>query len=263
MTFETVATRADPPDRHQPSRPLTLWIGKKLRPWFNRAIARFSTVPNAPLLDPSWFPWMAELQGDWRRIRAEAERILSERDAVPLLNEISPDHARIAGDQKWRSFFLHGYGYRIAENCARAPQTAAALADVPGLNSAFFSILAPGAHIPRHRGVTKGLITAHLGLIVPAEAELCHMRVADHSAHWRLGEWLVFDDSQHHEVWNATEETRVVLLIQFVRPARFPGSLIAGLFLAGIRRSAFIQDARRNLRAWQQGDATPRGRLGM
>ena len=120
---------------------------------------------------------------------------------------------------------------------------------IPGLNSAFFSILAPGTHIPDHRGVTKGLITCHLGLIVPRDGDV-RMRVHDRIVRWAEGETLVFDDTYQHEVWNETNGTRVVLLIQFERPLRQPGKWFADLFMGFVRRSAFVQEARTNIDTW-------------
>ncbi len=234
-----------------PPRPLIVRLGKRLRPWINRVIAGASRVPNDPVLNQSLFPWMKALRAAHADIQAEAQRILAHSEAIPPLNEISPDHARIAADGKWRSFFLYGYGYRVEANCERAPRTAALLRNVPGLNSAFFSILAPGAHIPRHQGVTKGLLTGHLGLAIPRLSERCRMQVANVSVNWRLGEFLVFVDSQPHEVWNNTPDTRVVLLLHFARPTRLLGALVSRLFLAGVRRTAFIQEARKNMDAWE------------
>lgn len=234
-----------------PARPLAVRLGKRLRPWINDRLAGHSLVPNDPVLDPGLFPWIAGLRSHWREVRAEADRVLRHREAVPPLDAISPDHARIA-DGGWQSFFLHGYGYRVPENCARAPATAALVDSVPGLNSALFSILAPGCHIPRHKGVTKGILTCHLGLRVPRAADRCRMRVGQRTVSWREGECIVFDDSQHHEVWNDTDETRVVLLIQFARPMALPGRLLGRLFLAGVRRTSFVQEARRNLSAWEE-----------
>jgi len=123
---------------------------------------------------------------------------------------------------------------------------------VPGLNSAFFSILAPGTHIPAHFGVTKGLVTCHLGLVVPF-GNTCRMRVGEEIVTWAEGETLVFDDTYQHEVWNDTDETRIVLLVQFRRPLRFPGSLFAALFIWGIRNSSFVAEARANLDRWETG----------
>jgi len=227
-------------------------MGKKMLPRINRLIADRSLISNAPVLSADLFPWMARIEAEWQTIRTEMEGVLRHQQAVPPLAAISPDHGRIAKDGKWRSFFLFGYGYRLDANCARAPRTAALVAGIPGLNSAFFSILAPGAHIPRHTGVTKAIITCHLGLKVPARAQDCRMDVVGHVVHWEEGKCLVFDDSQNHEVWNDTDETRVVLLLQFRRPARGLGRLIGGLFLGGIRRTSFVQQARRNLGQWEE-----------
>ena len=122
-------------------------------------------------------------------------------------------------------------------------------APVAGVNSPMFWILAPGTHIPDHRGVTKGLITCHLGLIVPRDGDV-RMRVHDRVVRWAEGETLVFDDTYHHEVWNDTAATRVVLLVQFERPLRNPGKWIAERFLGFVKRSAFVQEARANIGQW-------------
>ena len=235
--------------RAEPGRPLLIRVGKRLRGLFDRLIARGSLVPNAPVLDVRAFPWTQELRDQWRAIRDEAVAVALQGDAAPSLATISPDHRAIAEVGKWRSFFLWGYGYRIDANADRCPVTTALVERIPGLNSAFFSILAPGAHIPDHRGVTKGLITCHLGLIVPRAGDV-RMRVADRVVRWAEGETLVFDDTYRHEVWNETTGTRVVLLIQFERPLRGFPKRIAEAFLGVVKRSAFVQEARANIDRW-------------
>ncbi|ASK87990.1 aspartyl/asparaginyl beta-hydroxylase domain-containing protein [Sphingorhabdus sp. SMR4y] len=236
----------------QTNRPLIIKIGKRLRGTMNRISQEQSKIPTEPVLPASAFPWTGELTEKWQTIADEAAAILRHRDAVPPLKEISPDHARIAGDGNWRSFFLVGYGYEVLENCARAPVTAELVREIPDLNSAFFSILEPGATIPRHRGVTRGLVTCHLGLIIPDRAEKCTMQVEDIDLHWQAGKWLIFDDSYFHEVHNETDQRRVILLVQVKRPMRLLGRLANDLALWGIRRSPFVQDARRNLGMWEQ-----------
>ena len=226
-------------------------IGKKLRHKVSAVIARSSKVGDAPVYDTRLFPWIAELERQWPAIRDELRAVLDLQEAIPPLADISPDHRRIAPPGKWKSFFLHGYGYRLEENLRRCPETAAAVAKIPGLNSAFFSILAPGAHIPRHRGVTKAILTAHLGLVVPGAGDRCRMQVAQTVVQWREGETLVFDDTFHHEVWNDTDQLRAILLIQFRRPVGLIGRIVGGLFLYGIKRSRFVQDARAELGQWE------------
>lgn len=236
--------------REKPRRPLAVRIGKKLRRRLDAVIERSSLVPNDPVLDARAFAWTALLRERWEAIRAEALAVLRQPERVPLLDEVSPDHRRIAPPGKWRSFFLYGYGQRLDDNIARCPATAGVVAQVPALNSAFFSILAPGAYIPPHRGVTKGLLTCHLGLVVPDGP--VRMRVGPETVRWADGATLVFDDTWQHEVWNDTDETRVVLLIQFGRPLRAPGRWLAGAFLWAVRRSPFVREARRNIALWDQ-----------
>ncbi len=233
----------------EPRRPLIISIGKKLRGTFDRLIGASSLVPNDPVLDPALFPWTQVLRDNWEAIRDEAVAVALQGNSAPSLVTISPDHKGIAEVDSWKSFFLHGYGYSIPENIARCPNTAKAIAGIPGLNSAFFSILAPGTHIPDHRGVTKALITCHLGLIVPKDGDV-RMRVADQIVRWGEGEMLVFDDTYRHEVWNDSNATRVVLLIHIDRPLRQPGKWFADLFMGFVRRSAFVQEARDNIHAW-------------
>ncbi|MGP7795073.1 aspartyl/asparaginyl beta-hydroxylase domain-containing protein [Sphingomonas sp. CLY1604] len=236
------------PMQAERGRPLIIRVGKHLRGVFDRLIAASSLVANDPVLDVRDFAWTALLRDHWREIRDEAMRVAAHGQA-PSLATISPDHRSIAEVDKWRSFFLWGYGYPIPDNLARCPATRALVERIPGLNSAFFSILAPGTHIPAHRGVTKGLITCHLGLIVPRDGDV-RMRVADRFVRWSEGETLVFDDTYDHEVWNDTSGTRVVLLVQFERPLRNPGKWFADLFMGFVKRSAFVQEARANIGSW-------------
>jgi len=235
--------------RGERGRPLVIRVGKHLRGFFDAIIARSSLVSNDAVLDVRDFGWTQLLRENWQAIRDEAVAATLVGREAPSLASISPDHRAIAPMHRWRSFFLWGYGYRIEDNVAECPVTASLVEQIPQLNSAFFSILSPGTHIPPHRGVTKGLITCHLGLIVPRDGDV-RMRVADRVVRWCEGETLVFDDTYDHEVWNDSSGTRVVLLIQFKRPLRNPGRWVSEKFLSIIRRSAFVQEARTNVLNW-------------
>jgi ornithine lipid ester-linked acyl 2-hydroxylase len=226
-------------------------IGKELRPKIDRIILRDSLVPNTPILDKSFFPWIAELERHWEDIRNEAIAIRASE--IPSLGDISFDHGRIAADRRWRSLFLKGYGYRMEHNCARAPITASLIEKVPGLVTACYSVMEAGGHIPRHWGMTKGMITYHLALKVPKEREKCRMHVEGpdelHVVQWEEGQSVLFDDMFNHEVWNETDEDRYLLLIQIKRPCRGVANMIQNAFLFGVRHSRFVQDIKRHIDA--------------
>jgi beta-hydroxylase len=233
-----------------PKKPLILRFGKWMQPKTNRWIANASLIGDKPVFDPHSFDWVPELEKHWEEIREEAAAALQDIEAVPPLATISPDHRRIAPAGRWRSYFLIGYGYRDEANCRACPRTAELVSRIPGLNSAFFSVLVPGTHIPPHTGVTKAFLTSHLGIQVPRESEKCRMRVVDRWLEWHEGKCLVFDDCFDHEVRNDTDETRIVLLIQFRRPVGIIGRIVGNLFLEGVRRSRFVQDARKGIARW-------------
>lgn len=226
-------------------------VGKELRPKVDRFLMRRSMIPDTALVDKSFFRWIPALEAHWESIRDEAVAIRA--GDIPSLGDISFDHGRIAADRRWRSFFLKGYGYRIEKNCARAPITASLIDKVPGLVTASFSVLEAGGHIPRHWGMTKGMLTYHLGLKTPAERARCRMNVEGtdqlHVMSWESGQSFIFDDMYNHEVWNETPEDRYILLIQIKRPCRFWGNALQNLFLSGVRYSRFVQDIVRTINA--------------
>ena len=136
---------------------------------------------------------------------------------------------------------------RLAKNCTQAPFPATLLSQVPHIPTAWFSLLSPGYHNRPHRGVSKGILRAHLGLIIPKDAEKCRIRVGDVIKVWRPGEIFVFDDTYEHEVWNDTDEERVVLLFDFDRPMRALGRAVNNSFIRLMKLTAFYQEPKKNM----------------
>ncbi|PHR60959.1 MAG: aspartyl beta-hydroxylase [Robiginitomaculum sp.] len=226
-------------------------FGSRSRPHIDRFLAHNSKVGDTALFANDQFAWTKLLEENWHEIDQEMRAVLRHRDAVPPLRDISPDHSRIAADGRWRSFFLWAYGIKSDENTQRCPRTTEIIEQIPGLKTALFSILAPGANIPRHTGVTKALVVCHLGLKIPSDRPACTMWLDGQTLQWQPGKSFVFDDTYPHEVHNDTDEERVVLLLQVKRPMRWPGQMLANFFLSAIRISPFITDARKELGRWE------------
>ena len=226
--------------------------GKRALRRIDRYFAEQSLAPTTPVLETSLFPWVAEFETHWHTVRAELEALLLRRHDLPRFQDISPDQNRISPDDKWRTFVFYGFGYRSAQNCRLCPQTAHLLDCVPGIENAFFSILAPGKQIPSHHGITKGLLRCHLGLIVPPAPERCFMEVGGVRCSWQEGRALIFDDTYPHHVSNETDQERAVLLFDFPRPMRSLGRVVRRMQFGLFRRSAYVQDARRNEAQWEE-----------
>lgn len=233
-------------------RQLVKQAGRALLRTMGRFIARQSLIGDQPVFAPDIFPWTAALEGNWETIRGELDAVLKRPDDLPAFHQISPDQWRISTGDNWKTFVFHVFGDRIDANCARCPETAQLLEQVPKLRNAWFSILAPGYRIPPHQGPTNGIIRIHLGLIVPRDSASCRIRVANEVFGWQEGKCLVFDDSYEHEVWNNTAELRAVLFFDVDRPLRLPGRIVNRLLIAMMKRTAYVQDAHTNLLQWEQ-----------
>lgn len=225
---------------------------EKAVPYIERLVPKYSLVGDSIFFSAEQFPWAHEFEENWTVIRQELDQVLQDVEALPNFQDISTRQYRIANDNRWKTYFFKAYSFKAQKNCDRCPETAKLLEKVPGLKVAFFSILAPGKHIPRHRGKHKGLIRYHLGLKVPEPRDQCRIQIDDQVAHWEEGKSLIFDDTYYHEVWNDTDGYRVVLFLDVLRPMRFPLSWVNWLVCRLIEASPIIQDAKANHDAWEK-----------
>jgi aspartyl/asparaginyl beta-hydroxylase (cupin superfamily) len=231
---------------------LTIAVGERVLAPVERFIGKRSLVGEATFFPNERFPWIAEIEANWTTIRDELERVLEDRDALPNFQDISKDQIEITDDDRWKTFFLYGYGFEAKLGVEMCPRTAELMRQIPGMTTAMFSILSPRKHILDHRGPYKGVLRYHLGLVVPQDAESCRIRVGEDIRHWEQGESMIFDDTYNHEVWNDTDETRVVLFVDVLRPLPEPESLINKLIVKAIGYSPFVLDAKRNQEAWER-----------
>ncbi|MDX1672319.1 MAG: aspartyl/asparaginyl beta-hydroxylase domain-containing protein [Balneolaceae bacterium] len=227
-------------------------LGGKALWAIEKIMSKYSKVPTTPFLDPEQFDWVEPLENNWKVMRRELDQILENKEAIPNFQDISEDQKSITQDDDWKTYFLYGFGYKAEQNCERCPETTRLVEQVPGMTTAFFSILEPGKHIPAHRGVYKGFLRYHLGLKVPEPSEQCRIRVEDQYAHWEEGESMVFDDTYDHEVWNDTDGLRAILFMDVIRPMKFPASAINKGIISAIKHTGYIQDAKKNQEAWEE-----------
>jgi len=234
------------------ARDAAVTAGQHLMSGFEWWLLRSSEIPTTPFLDRQSFPWAGELEAGSPEIRAELDQVLARRDELPNFQDILRDVAPISRDDRWKTFFFVAYGYRAEANCARCPRTAALLDQIPGLVTAFFSILSPGKRIPPHRGPYRGVVRCHLGLAIPDPPDLCGISVGGEVAHWREGQTMFFDDGYEHFAWNDSDQTRVVLFLDLIRPLHGPAAAVNRFLLKAIGASPFLKDAQRRHEAWER-----------
>lgn len=187
---------------------------KSVATWANH---RFSLVGDKYFFERDQFTWVDDVEACTQGIQQELVQVLSHKSDLPNFQDVLQAQARLTQDNKWKTFVFYLYGEQVKENCQTCPQTVAALQKIPGIKSAFFSILDSRKHVPPHEGPYNGVLRYHLGLKIPDE-QACRIRVGNELGYWNEGGSLLFDDSYEHEAWNDSDSERVVLFVDFERP---------------------------------------------
>jgi ornithine lipid ester-linked acyl 2-hydroxylase len=217
------------------------------------------------------YPELARLEAHHRTIRRECERMMAIEDRMPTMQDLADYTNSAIHAARWKTFMFKS-GRFIEANCAQAPRTAALLRRVPGLYTAFFSVLGARQHIPPHWGYWKGFLRYHLGVIIPndnANGE-CWIRVncdeaakKDHDKsgieqgvkyHWREGEGVLFDDTFLHEARNDADEPRVVLFLDVRRKMPLHLHALNTILLEAAHLEPSIARIRKNARVPAQSD---------
>ena len=198
---------------------------KRIYPQQPRAFY-FPELPQVQFYPREQFPWLDAVEAATDDICTELDAVLRRNSGFEPYLQSNPGQpatgdTRLLDSLDWSAFFLIKNGEVMAENAAQCPKTLAALehAPLPSVRGrdpmVLFSVLKPGAHIPPHSGFLNSRLICHLPLIVPPG---CRFRVGNDQREWRKGRGWVFDDSIEHEAWNASRETRVILLFDIWRP---------------------------------------------
>ena len=147
--------------------------------------------------------FVQSLEANWLLIKEELNR---------LQQDTSSWQKNFLYNQGWDMFGLHSFGKKLKDNCHLCPETTRLVESIAGMTTAGFSSLAPGTHILPHEGYINTVLRCHLGLIVP---DGCSIRVGSETKTWEEGKCLIFDDTVEHEVWNHSNFSRIILLIDF------------------------------------------------
>jgi len=168
------------------------------------------------------FPAARNFVAEWQTLRDEALVVARDLSSVPRFHEMLPEQKDIAAKdgRDWRMFVLKAYGLPMVDNLAKCPQITRLISQSPDVLSAALSFLAPGKHIPRHRGPFRGVVRFHLGLSMPVDGNGVPQAVLAIDDHEHLigdGECLLWDDTYPHEVWNRSDRVRIALLMDVRR----------------------------------------------
>ncbi|MDF2449780.1 MAG: aspartyl/asparaginyl beta-hydroxylase-like dioxygenase [Bacteroidota bacterium] len=170
--------------------------------------------------NPKWFydisevPELKVLEENFQEILNELQLLRKSSENGFWLNTF-PDYLHPDSKNLWKVFTFKFFGIKHPLNCSLCPKTFEILEKIPQLISADFSYLPAKTKIQPHKGFTKMVLRAHLGLIVPVN---CGLRVGNEIKTWQPGKMVIFDDSFEHEAWNESGEDRFVLMLDIANP---------------------------------------------
>ena len=194
-------------------------------PLVEQMIKVFSKQGRNRFYDPYQFRWVKELENNVDIIRSELNGVLdlNNRDCLPSMRDFlfykSKSTATLGN---WKVYIFSFFGRRFETNCARCPKTTELISRIPNVTGAMFSVLNARQQIYQHRGFLKGVLRLHIGLKVPDPPESCGFKLDGKTVHWELGKSFMFDQTYRHEAWNNSDQVRIVLLLDVLRPLPFP-----------------------------------------
>ena len=170
-----------------------------------------------------YFPNAQRFTAAFAGIRREALAVGEGLPRIPRFHDIMPAQADISANdgRDWRLFIMKAYGVAFPDKLAQCPTVAGILAHVPEAISCSFSFIAPGKHVPRHRGPFRGILRFHLMLSMPEDERgmpECELFIDDKLYPLRDGQSLLWDDTFPHEVLNRSDKVRIALLLDVWRP---------------------------------------------
>lgn len=183
-------------------------------PWY-----RFFKYPyhgkDPCLFDTKELPWITLIEDNANVIRAEMLEIAEGQRQIMKPYRFHKPQSSL---YEWQTIPFLSWKYRHHRNCSYAPKTTAILESIPNLVSASLSSMAPGAAVGEHQGDTNAIVRNHLGIRIPDGLPKCGFRVCQEKRGWEEGKMLPFCDAKPHEAWNKTEQERIIMIIDVIRP---------------------------------------------
>jgi len=94
-------------------------VGERFLRWLDRYYAKHSLVGDHAFFDIDDFPWVRRVEAHWPAIRAELDDVLRDVEHLPNFQDISTDQLKLTQDDRWKTYFLYGYGFQVDDHIAR------------------------------------------------------------------------------------------------------------------------------------------------
>lgn len=163
--------------------------------------------------DLTLFPYLSVLEENHLAIREEGIKLFSKyHQARNHLGNFVIDFIDRTG---WNTIPVTLFG-RESNIRNEVPITYSLIKKIPQIRSCIFSLLEPGKTIAEHKDPYNGILRVQLALDIP-EGE-CYLTVSGKKYYWKQGKCLIFDNHKPHSVVNNTDKSRMVLMLDILKP---------------------------------------------
>ena len=168
---------------------------------------------DAPFQVPSDFNWALDFENNYEQILLEWQQFMELRSPKPYFKDSMVDKK-----DAYQTISLRWWDLEFRKNRHYFPVATALLLRYPEITTLSFNFLAAGAKIAPHCGDTNAIFRCHFGLQIPAQAPTCALKVNGIEKSWTKGKWLIFMDAYVHEAYNSSENDRIIILMDVLRP---------------------------------------------
>lgn len=185
------------------------------KPWYNVFGGKYTGAEPCYYSNQD-FSWAEQIEAHWQEINDEVSKLLQ---AQPRrLKPYFINKAMSFPPRQWKTMGLYYWKFTLHGNCRKCPVTVGLLRKIPGMLSCSVSALERKSNINPHQGDTDAIVRCHLGLSIPAGLPDCGFQVGKEIRPWENGKMLLFCDAHTHTAWNHSNERRVVLILDVIRP---------------------------------------------
>ena len=165
-----------------------------------------------PFFDIENTSWNKLLKESYSLIKAE---LLSadEQKFIPYYNKTFANKPT-----NWKILPFKFWLWNYKKNQKKFPITSKIINQIAYLVSASFSQLDKQTQLKPHTGDSNVMYRVHLPLVVPALLPDCGFKVLNQEISWKEGVPFAFCDAHLHLAWNNTNQKRIILLLDIIRP---------------------------------------------
>ncbi|HMT02147.1 MAG TPA: aspartyl/asparaginyl beta-hydroxylase domain-containing protein [Burkholderiales bacterium] len=172
-----------------------------------------------PLLDSKKiFPESQILEENFLEIKEEIDNLVFRRN-LTAYKDIDPIRAKEVSEN-WKLYYVSFMWKENQQANKDCPKLLQLIKQMPSLINVTIAVLEPGVGLAAHKGPYAGILRYHLGITVPKNNPP-FIRVSDQNYTWQVGKSIIIDDCYDHEVTNHSDDIRVILMVDIMRPMPF------------------------------------------